>query len=151
MHGIEWEGSVSRQAPEQLRVADAGVCSVCFICPPSPFQNAVVATTLLTSLTLTLYHQQQQRQQVCDYLMEGDTPEAAVEQGQQLLGLSALQASQVVAAEAPAQMQAVKGVAVSGGSGSGGPGGCGNAVMGAAAAGVAAAVAVALAYLNLGQ
>lgn len=89
--------------------------------------------------------------QVCDYLMEGDTAEAAVEQAKQLLGLDSLQLSQVVAAEAPAVLRLpAKGEGASG-AGAGSSGGCGNAVMAVAAAGAAAVVGVALAYLNLGQ
>jgi hypothetical protein len=88
--------------------------------------------------------------QVCDYLTEGDTADAAVDQAQTLLGLTALQTSQVTAVEAPAVLQlSVKGSGVP--KPAGAPAGCGNAVMAAAAAGVAAAVGVALAYLNLGQ
>jgi hypothetical protein len=87
---------------------------------------------------------------VCDYLTEGDTADAAVDQAQTLLGLTTLQASQVTAVEAPAVLQLpVKGSAVPRAAGA--SSGCGNAVMAAAAAGVAAAVGVALAYLNLGQ
>jgi hypothetical protein len=88
--------------------------------------------------------------QVCDYLMEGDTADAAVDQAKQLLGLDSLQVSQVVAAESAAVLQLpAKGSGA--GSGSAGAGGCGNAVMAAAAAGAAAVVGVALAYFNLGQ
>lgn len=82
--------------------------------------------------------------------MEGDTAEAAVEQGRLLLGLSSLQASQVIAVESPAVLQQpVKHAAAAAAGGA--AGGCGNAVMAAAAAGVAAAVGVALAYSNLGH
>lgn len=120
--------------------------------------NSSLTLTLiltLTSLPLLVCHPRHPNQpctlsiQVCDYLMEGDTAEAAAEQGRLLLGLSTLQASQVTAVEAPAllQLPAKKGAAASGG----GAGGCGSAVMAAAAAGAAAAVGVALAYLNLGQ
>lgn len=89
--------------------------------------------------------------QVCDYLMEGDTAEAAVEQARQLLGLDSLSVSQVVAAEAPAVLRVPAKGPTAGGGGAGSSGGCGNAVVAAAAAGAAAVVGVALAYLNLGQ
>jgi hypothetical protein len=88
--------------------------------------------------------------QVCDYLMEGDTADAAVDQAKQLLGLDSLQVSQVAAAESAAVLQLPTKGAVAA-NGSVGVGGCGNAVMAAAAAGAAAVVGVALAYLNLGQ
>lgn len=122
----------------------------------SPHADAVVCGTYPHRLNCTEYAQHLccttvlHVPQVCDYLTEGDTADTAVDQAHALLGLTALQASQVTAVEAPAVLQLpLKGSGVSRAAGA--PGGCGNAVMAAAAAGVAAAVGVALAYLNLGQ
>uniref|UniRef100_A0A383W0M2 ODR-4-like protein n=1 Tax=Tetradesmus obliquus TaxID=3088 RepID=A0A383W0M2_TETOB len=94
--------------------------------------------------------------QVCDYLSEADGAEAALEQAQQQLQLTGLQASQVLELEAPAakKPKIVAGTAMSevaaGAAGSGGAS-CSAAVLGAAAAGVVAALAVGMAYVNLGQ
>ncbi|WIA42738.1 hypothetical protein OEZ86_008681 [Tetradesmus obliquus] len=94
--------------------------------------------------------------QVCDYLSEADGAEAALEQAQQQLQLTGLQASQVLELEAPAakKPKIVAGAAMSevaaGAAGSGGAS-CSAAVLGAAAAGVVAALAVGMAYVNLGQ
>lgn len=89
--------------------------------------------------------------QVCCYLSEDEQAAVAVEQAEQLMQLTDIQASEVVELEGPAVKQkVVAGTAVHNTQGQGGGVSCSAAVVGAAAAAAAAAVAVGLAYLNMG-
>lgn len=92
---------------------------------------------------------------VCDYLVEGEGPDAAVVRAQELLGLGdeEVAVAQVEELEAPAGTAKppakVKGAAVAAVGGGSSAAACSNTVIAGLAAGAAAALAVAVGYLNM--